>query len=118
MKKLLVLASFLSFPIVAMLACGPAPKPKPPEVYFDAADFIDGQVDPGTAEFPACALACMNLARMGCKEAATLDGGLSCYDVCAKAEGSGRFSLRPACVAGAVDREALRACGTVRCGAR
>lgn len=43
-----------------------------------------------------------------------MPGGATCEDVCTAAESYG-LALDPACVAGATSREAVRACGSVRC---
>lgn len=97
--------------------------PEPPHV-----DPIDGGYPPGqvdaldgedppveTATVPACAKACKNLKALGCPEAERLDGGSTCYAVCAKAEQSGKFGLHPSCVAAAKTAGEARNCGSIRC---
>lgn len=100
----------------------PAPKPPPVPDASDASVVDPGLVpdpdDPGEAadaSSPACVHACSQLKKLGCPEAAKPDGGKTCYKVCADAEASGKFSLKPMCVAGAQSIEQLRTCGTVRC---
>jgi len=93
----------------------PAPAPQHPVV-----DVSDASVDPsddvdGAVRFPACQAACARLRSLGCPEASTPDGGRSCYRLCADAEESRKFDLKPACVAGALDVATVRSCGSVRC---
>lgn len=118
MRKLLVVLTAV-LPWSMVFACE---LPKPPvtptvDVVVEDVDWLEGS-DPNSREFPMCEIACANLRRLGCPESKTLDGGLSCYEVCAKAERSGRFTLRPQCIAGAGDRAALLDCKTVRCEAQ
>jgi len=88
-------------------ADAPAPGPSDPEAGFEDAD--------GARPRSACRHACEAMRRFGCPEGAPLDGGDSCEAVCEHAESSGKFALKPACIADAGSRDAVRACGTVRC---
>lgn len=125
MKKLFeialtfVFASIVCAGVVNVASCKSMPVPIEPS-YVET--FTDGGDDDaplsdlpdGALRFPDCAAACKTLRRLACSEAAKLDGGLSCYDICAKAETSSR-SLNPKCVADAGTRDVVRACKTVRC---
>ncbi len=113
----------LTLSLVTMgAACRTTPLPPEPtyvETFDSGADGGDDDVPvsdlpDGALRSPDCAAACKTLKRLGCPEAAKPDGGLSCYDVCVKAETSSR-SLQPKCVASKVSREGIRSCGTVRC---
>lgn len=97
------------FAVYLMGGC-PTPAPKPPIV-----DASDAALEDAVVRNPSCASACEQLAKLGCPEGRTLDGGKSCLHVCEDAEASGKFSLKPACVIGAQTIEQLRLCGTVRC---
>lgn len=102
---------------VVATACDPKPPtPTPPEVYIDAGPAVNDWPSEADAKVPVCVTACRRLLALGCEEALTPDGGLSCYGVCEKAELSGRWSLNPECVSKAAGRESLRACKTVTCG--
>ena len=106
--------------------------PPPPIVPLDGPDAAPGPQDgsapradgperpfraPDDSEPPltACGRACEALRRLGCPEGDPADGGLPCADVCDRAEASGKFSLRPDCVADAGTVIEVRACATVRC---
>lgn len=89
----------------------PQPSPKPPPN-----DASDAAPLPDSGPSAPCEAACAKLAALGCPEADTLDGGKSCAQLCLDSEASGKFNLKPACVAGAQTVEQVRACGTVRCG--
>lgn len=104
----------------SVLACEtPPPRPVAPvDVVPIPEDAGSEEPTLDAARFPECALACTHLRLLGCEEGRTPDGGLSCYAICAKAEASGTFTLKPACVAAAPSKEALRKCGTVRCGVK
>lgn len=97
----------------------PPVSPKPPVADGDAdvalADADNGLDEDGAPRNVPCTQACVKLAFLGCPEAAKPDGGKTCYRLCADAEASGKFSLKPACVAAAKDVDGVRACGTVRC---
>lgn len=77
----------------------------------------DGGVDAPEPEGVerACGNACAQLAQLGCPEANPNPGGEGCYAVCAKAEATKKFTLKPACLTAAKTIAAVRACGTVRC---
>ena len=98
---------------LGLIACSPTHPIAPVQPIPEDA----GGEQPSTddAQYPDCARACTRLREHGCPEGLTPDGGLTCYDVCTKAESSGNFSLNPRCVADAESREAVRACKTVRC---
>lgn len=124
--NLLMGASLAIFFAYATAGC-PTPAPKPPP--HDASDASDAPFDAGfdgpvpegepdaALKYPACAAACAKMAEkaIDCPEAAKPDGGKTCYRLCADAEESGKFNLKPACIAGAKDVAGVRACGTVRC---
>lgn len=60
-----------------------------------------------------CAPACANLARLKCPESATNAKGMTCTEVCQRAE---RLrDMNTACVASAEDIDELLGCRTVRC---
>lgn len=121
MKSFIRASMFISvaaFACASLLACpksGPPPEPPIADVvdasYDDAGD--DPEID--AARFPACVKACRRLKSLGCPEANTLDGGLSCYQLCAKSESSGKFTLHPECVANAASKDTLRTQCNVRC---
>lgn len=94
---------FDSLPLLALLAvaCGPSTSPPPDEIE--------------TRPSAICARACDNLRSLGCPEAAPVDAGLSCYQVCAVARSNSHIDLKPECLAAAPDRPSVRSCGTVRC---
>lgn len=79
----------------------------------DALDDPDGNVD--AARYASCAKACANLGKLGCPEAATVDGGDSCYAVCAHAVTSHKFDFKAACLTAAKSAAEAKACGSVRC---
>lgn len=100
-----------------LMGCPPVP-PQPPVPDADAALDVDadnGLDEDGAPRNVPCTQACVKLAFLGCPEATKPDGGKTCYRLCADAEASGKFSLKPACVAAAKDVDGVRACGTVRC---
>lgn len=120
--------------IIGCCLLGCPPSPKPPVVdasdasldvgdagpQIDATAVVDAAVDPdeapdGTVKNKACAAACAKMKALGCPEAVKPDGGQTCYNVCAHAESSGKFSLKPDCVASKNTIEELKTCGTVRC---
>jgi hypothetical protein len=89
---------------LALAACHPGPEPAPRPPLADA-----------EAPAPeACGAACAVLARLGCPEAAPTAAGEPCDAFCVRVERSGKFSLRPTCVAAAVNRDDLGKCN-VRC---
>lgn len=94
--------------VLALVAC--TPEPKPPTVEVDASTVVVVDAAPS-----ACASACANLRRLGCPEGETADGGKSCVDLCDQLQASGKFDMKPACVAAAQTREELAACKTARC---
>jgi len=97
--------------LAAIALAGGCQRPaNPPIVDTDAATPV---VDASTGT--ACELACARLGSLGCPEAEALPGGKSCVVLCADAEESGKFSLRPDCVADAGTVADVRVCGTVRC---
>lgn len=126
--------SLVVFLIYSLGGC-PTPTPVPP--VFEASDatadapsvvvlsdaslfdvsLYDAEDTPteDTALSPACVKACKRLAEWGCPEAKKPDGGKTCYQVCSEAELSGKFSLKPQCVANATTLVELKACKTVRC---
>ena len=126
-KLLPVLVGTTSALAVAWLVAGCPPPPKPPPTDADAqvidvvtpesgaADAGDDSDPDGALRSPACKNACLRLRQLGCPEAETPDGGKTCYMLCADAEASGKFRLKPDCVAAAQTVETVRACGTVRC---
>lgn len=80
----------------------------------DAAGSVDATpVDAGRC--PACKAACEALERLGCPEAKPADAGQGCQEVLEHAQTSGKFDLKPYCVAAAKSRADLAKCGTVRC---
>lgn len=118
----------------ACVGCPPRPQPVPvaPDGSQDASvdvgapnstdaalDASMGVLDAGedldAARYPACAKACINLGALGCPEARAVDGGQSCYAVCAHAEETHKFDLKPACLAAAKSIAEAKACGSVRC---
>jgi hypothetical protein len=125
------------FVVGALVGCPPQPKPPvdadaEPSMVVVALDAARGDltlpviVAPKDAEAvsdarmdapraSACSRACAKLKAVGCPEAEQIDGGLACVDLCDKAEASGKFTLKPECVAAAASVEAVRACGSVRC---
>lgn len=107
-----------------LLAGCPVTPPEPPHVEVgDGGSYPPGPMDPVDAEdpppesanYPVCARACANLKRLGCPEAERPDGGRTCYAVCADAEKSGKFPLKPICIATAKDVVDVKSCKTVRC---
>jgi hypothetical protein len=102
---------------VGMLACAAAmPPPSPgdfPGVEGGALDSLDPT--PELASSPVCARACLRLRALGCPEGSRPDGGETCYRTCERLELGGHFTLRPSCIAAAMDVGAVRACGAVRC---
>lgn len=108
------------FGLAELTACPPPADPPHAEATdgyppgpSDPADAEDPPIE--TATFPICAKACAALKRLGCPEAERPDGGSTCYALCAKAEASGKFGLRPSCVAASKTQADTRACGTIRC---
>lgn len=117
----LTLAIFFAY---STLGCPPTPSPVTPT--NDASDAAlpiltdaTGPLAPDDADAAgsksACARACVKLASLGCPEAQTPEGGLSCSLVCSNADANGHFDLKPACIAAAKDVAAVRKCGSVRC---
>lgn len=80
-------------------------------------DAGEEQLD-GTKKISPCGDACVQLAKLGCPESTPKPGEESCYVVCARAEETKRFSLKPTCIAKAATVAEVRACGTVRCGSK
>lgn len=109
--------AFVAVAYVALLAvtqgCPPAPEPPHTDPNDGGEDGEDPPVE--SATFPICAKACATLKRLGCPEADRPDGGSTCYAVCAKAERSGKFGLRPSCVAVSKSQADVKACGSIRC---
>lgn len=111
----------MGFGLVEITGCPLPPEPPQGDVTdggyppgpLDSADTEDPPVE--LATFPICAKACAALKRLGCPEAERPDGGSTCYAVCAKAEKSGKFGLRPNCVAASKTITDVKACGTIRC---
>ena len=92
-------------------AAGPEPAPAPPPEPAPEAG------PPGPPGQEACELACANLARLGCPEAAPDAGALTCVPVCVHTVGT-PFNVNPDCVREAGDVVSVRACGTVKCAGR
>lgn len=61
-----------------------------------------------------CSSACRNLRANGCEEGFDVDGGDSCFMICAHNTSSAHYSLPAQCVNPAKDVAGIRACG-VRC---
>lgn len=117
-------STFMGIVLVAFFAyslggCPTPPAPKPPpcpaDVHLDTDSGIEEPKEDGAATFPACVRACAKLKEFGCPEAETLQGGRTCYAVCAFAEASKKETLGPGCVADARNVAEVRACKTVRC---
>src|SRR5579863_1391214 len=90
---------------VLSTAC-PMTPPLPPEP-----DYVVFPLDAeAAAQDPLCRLACESMAKIGCPEAATLDGGRSCPDVCTAAMSEGE-GLPTICLANASTADQVRACG-------
>jgi hypothetical protein len=96
---------------IALVACPPSPVPPdggvdagPPSPEIDAAPPVEAGTSP-------CALACANLAAIGCKE------GLapSCTTACEHAQEARITDLHPACLAAAKTKASARACRSVAC---
>ncbi len=108
---------FLLFALLPLLACTPARYS--PDADVDAAQQGDASARDGVAR-PSdaaadvapdlAARACANLRACGCPEG--LDP--TCSDVLRHAA-LGTFDMKAACIADAGTRDAVRACGTVRC---
>lgn len=93
----------------SMCACPPPPlPPEPGYVVYPPEDSA-----PASSRDPLCRLACENMAKMGCPESATLDGGLDCPTVCEHALDAG-VPLPLAKLAAAGTPDQLRELG-VRC---
>lgn len=112
---------FVAFVFGACGSCKPIP-PGPPDVTTDASppplvdaasDSEVGPVDAGpwipTDLGPKGA--CVNLARLGCPEAATSDGGVTCEVRWKNYADHPQLGVPIACVAKAADLAALHACG-------
>lgn len=99
---------------VTFAGCRQAECPQRPPAVDDGGAPDAPPVEPEGLE-RACGNACAQLAQLGCPEANPNPGGESCYTICAKAETSRKFTLKPACLAAAKTVPAVRACGTVRC---
>jgi len=89
-------------------------KDSPEDAPESAIEVTDAPIE-GKPLNKTCVAACAILASLKCPEAETPDGGDTCLDICTKAEASGRFSLKPECVAKAKDLAGVKACGSVRC---
>jgi len=100
--------------LVGFFACR---EPNCPDSVVIIQPSTDAATD-GEVKVPACGEACVQLAKLGCPEATPKQGEESCYVVCARAEETKRFSLKPACIAKAATVDEARACGTVRCGSK
>lgn len=109
-----------------LFACSPSPPPNPPVPYApgedggypittepDSADNEDPE--PGKGKFPACSKACAKLKELGCPEGERKKGEKTCYALCRDAEDSGKYTLKPQCVADASSVDSVRACKTVKC---
>lgn len=100
---------------VSFAGCRQAECPQRPPTTDDGGA-PDAPAEPDGVE-RACGNACAQLAQLGCPEANPNPGGEGCYTVCAKAEASRKFTLKPGCLSAAKTIAAVRACGTVRCAA-
>jgi len=95
----LVFGTVLCFALLSCAGC-----PAPPPATFDAGPhptYDGGDV---------CARVCPHLVDIGCEVP-------SCLDVCRDAEWKKQTDLHTACLLEAGDKEAARACKSVRCGA-
>lgn len=97
--------------VALLVACPPSPQPPVDPSPRDGSAPI---VEDGSA-YPECRAACARLWELGCPEGVPFDGGSTCFRVCAEAEASGKFDLKPTCLASAHDVAGVRACRTVRC---
>ena len=140
--KLRVTLGALAAALGIVVACQPKPAECPPSITITVSDagaepphpiqdettVIVTDPDGGVTEytepfdraggylFPTCAAACSNMVRLTCTSARQRPGEDSCYVVCKRAEGTGgRIDLKPACLAAAKTKAAIRACGTYRC---
>lgn len=76
-------------------------------------DFAQDKSDEALGLKSPCALACSNLATLGCSESKKPPGGDTCVVVCKKyVEIS---SYNPACVSAAKSKDAVRKCPLVKC---
>jgi hypothetical protein len=98
-KSMLVRGS--TWGLLSFVACS-SPKPVvDPPIELDAG--VCGPAD-------SCACACSVLTVLGCPE-----GALHCVEVCNHAADTATFDMKPACISAATTKEAVRACGTVKC---
>lgn len=120
-----VITSILLVSSLVMTGCpGNQPESTPPVVEpsqdggFPIVNHEEGDnEDPtlGKARYPDCVRACAKLKELTCPEAEQPKGGKTCYAVCRDAEASGKYTMKPACVALATTIDSVRACKTVRC---
>jgi hypothetical protein len=134
--NLVMLAALGTLLAYACVGCPPHPQPVVPDSSQDASadagaalpptdaqDASTGALDAGdpdggdldAARYPACAKACATLGKLGCPEAATVDGGQSCYAVCGHAAETKKFDFKAPCLATAKTIADAKACGSVRC---
>lgn len=73
--------------------------------------YEQGDAAPEDASTSACQPACEAMKKLGCPEGQAA----SCVDTCKQTQGTGKFDLKPACIASAKTRDELAVCGTVRC---
>lgn len=112
------LLTFFSILLVAFLPACPKEAENPTVTVSDAG--TDSDAEPpdgpaGTYKVPDCQKACIKLGEIGCPEAIRKAGEDSCYVVCKRAQESGKFDFKPACIAKARDKSSVLACGTYRC---
>jgi hypothetical protein len=105
----------ISLLVVAIHALGGCPSPTPVVPTVDATDASQGEDAALDSAGTQCARACANLKKLGCPEADMVTNGDSCVDLCQKAQNTGKFDMKPACVLDAGTKDALLKCGTVRC---
>lgn len=93
----------------AVLASCKAMPPEPPSVIFPPYDggLGSGGADAEVRVDPLCAVACENLAKIGCPE--SVPAGRSCGSTCTMASANG-FDLRLYCLATASLPEHVRGC--------
>ncbi len=101
------------FTTVLVLAGCPGPAPVSPPRELDAGKVFGADSPEPEADSP-CSQACETLRRVGCPEGAPSSQGETCAAVCRRAILDG-YHLPATCIAAADSKEAVRACGRVRC---
>ncbi len=61
-----------------------------------------------------CRQACSVLRSFGCPEGQDVEGGDPCETICLNTQATGIFDLHPECVAKAMNKEQLQACGVCK----